>query len=74
MKAIVDFIGAIGEMIMSGLNFVVSLFQDLIYAISLFGKFIAQIPGYFSFLPSAALAVLGLMLAIALILFVVGRR
>lgn len=74
MQAIVDmfsgFIDTVGKII----DFVVDFFQDLIYVIGLLGKFIVEIPAYFSFLPASLVVMLGTVFSIVVIYMVLGRK
>ena len=74
MQAIIDmfsgFIDTVGKII----DFVVDFFQDLIYVIGLLGKFIVEIPSYFSFLPASLVVMLGTVFSIVVIYMVLGRK
>lgn len=74
MKALVDFFVGFGEVISGIIDFVVGFFQDLIYAIGLLGKFLLEIPTYFSWLPGPAVASLVTTFSIVVIYMVLNRK
>lgn len=74
MKAIADFLQAIGNAILAAINFVVGFFQDIVYIIQLTGKVLAQIPSYFSWLPAELLAIILTIFAVVVIYKILGRE
>ena len=74
MNALISFFKGIGSAIVAVFDFIISFFQDLIYMIQLLGKFLGQIPNYFSWLPSEILAPLLLLFAIVVIYKILGRE
>lgn len=74
MNAVVSFFQGIGNAIVSAFDFVISFFQDLIYLITLLGKFLAQIPNYFSWLPIEFSALLFTLFAIVVLYKILGRE
>lgn len=74
MKALIDFIVGLGEVISGVINFVIGFFEDLIYAIGLLGKFLIEIPTYFSWLPGAAVASLVTTFSIVVIYMMLNRK
>lgn len=74
MKAIADFLQAIGNAIVAGIDFVVGFFQDIVYIIQLTGKVLAQIPSYFSWLPAELLAIILTIFAVVVIYKILGRE
>lgn len=74
MDAVISFFKGIGDAIVAVFDFVISFFQDLIYIIQLLGKFLAQLPGYFAWLPSDILALLLTLFAIVVIYKILGRE
>ena len=74
MKAIADFLQAIGNAILSAIDFVVGFFQDIVYIIQLTGKVLSQIPSYFSWLPSELLAIILTIFAVVVIYKILGRE
>ena len=73
MQAIVDFLSSIGSAILAGIDFVVSFFEDLVYIIQLTGKFLAQLPSFFSWLPGPVVSVLLTTFAIVVVYKIAGR-
>lgn len=74
MGPIIDFFKGIGAIIGAVIDFVVGLFQDLIYMIQLLGQFIVNIPSYFVWLPSGVVAVIVTIFAIVVIYKILGRE
>ena len=74
MDAVISFFKGIGDFLVSVIDFVISFFQDLIYIIKLLGKFLAQLPSYFSWLPADILALLLTLFAIVVIYKILGRE
>lgn len=74
MKAIADFLQAIGNAIVAAIDFVVGFFQDIVYVIQLTGKVLAQIPSYFSWLPAELLAIILTIFAVVVIYKILGRE
>lgn len=73
MQAIIDFLSGIGSAILAGIDFVVSFFEDLVYIIQLTGKFLAQLPSFFSWLPAPVVSVLLTTFAIVVVYKIAGR-
>lgn len=73
MQSIIDFLSSIGDAIVAAIDFVISFFGDLIYIIQLAGKFLAQLPNFFSWLPAPVVTVLLTTFAIVVIYKVTGR-
>lgn len=74
MKAIIDFFAGLGDIITGVIDFVVGFFQDLIYVIGLLGQFVLEIPGYFSWLPGTAVAMIVTTFSIVVIYMVLNRK
>lgn len=74
MSGVVSVLQAIGNSIVSLVDFVISFFGDLIYMIQLLGKIVLQIPIYFSWLPPEILALVVLIFAIVVIYKILGRE
>ena len=74
MDAVVSFFKGIGSAIVSAFDFIISFFQDLIYIIQLLGKFLSQLPSYFSWLPGDILALLLTLFAIVVVYKILGRE
>lgn len=74
MQAIIDFFTGFADILSSVVDFVVSFFTDLIYVIGLMGQFVIEIPGYFSWLPGPAIALLVTTFSIVVIYMVLNRK
>lgn len=74
MDALLSFFKSIGDTIVAVIDFVIGLFQDLIYMISLLGKVVLNIPSYFSWLPAEVIALIVTLIAIVVIYKVLGRE
>ena len=73
MQSIIDFLSGIGSVILAGIDFVVSFFEDLVYIIQLTGKFLAQLSSFFSWLPAPVVSVLLTTFAIVVVYKIAGR-
>lgn len=73
MQSIIDFLSSIGDAILAAIDFVISFFGDLIYIIQLTGKFLLQLPGFFSWLPAPVVGVLLTTFAFVVIYKITGR-
>lgn len=74
MSALISFFQGIGRAITGAFDFVVSLFSDIIYMIQLTGKFLAQLPTYFSWMPAEISGLIMLLFAIVVIYKILGRE
>lgn len=74
MNAIIEFFSSIGDFLATVVDFVISFFKDLIFAIQLISKFISQIPSYFSWLPGEILTLIIALFAIVAIYKILGRE
>lgn len=74
MDGIINFLSGIGDAIVAVIDFVISFFKDLIYMIQLLGKFLAQIPYYFSWLPGELLAIVVLIFGVVVVYKILGRE
>lgn len=70
----VQFLSAIGDAIVSAINFVISFFGDVVYMIQLTGKFLLAIPSYLSWLPPSLVASIMTIIAIVVVYKVIGRE
>lgn len=62
------------DLISSVVSFIIGFFQDLVYMISLLGKFIISLPSYLSWLPSTFITAITLIFTIVVIYKVLGRE
>ena len=74
MSAIIDFIQAIADGILTLIDFVVSFVGDIVYIVQLTAQYLAQIPSYFAWLPQELLTILVTIFAIVVIYKVTGRE
>lgn len=74
MDAIINFLKGIGDGIVAVFDFFIGFLADLVYLVQLTAKFLAQIPLYFSWLPSEMLALIGLIFAIVVLYKILGRE
>lgn len=74
MGLLADILTLITEFFDLVFGFVISLFKDIVYVISLLGKFVLYVPSYFSWLPDQLLGVLTTILAIVVIYKLIGRE
>lgn len=62
------------NMVTSLVDFVVGIFQDIVYVVKLTGGFVAKIPTLFSWLPAPVVALFVTLFAIVVIYKVLGRE
>lgn len=74
MTAIVNFFKGFADILGSIVNFVVDFFTDLVYVISLLGKFVLEIPTYFSWLPGELIALVATLFSLVIIYMILGRN
>lgn len=74
MKDIIEFFTGIADAITSLIDFLISFVQDIVYIVKLTGEFVLQIPSYFAWLPSEAVALLVTIFAIVVVYKIAGRE
>lgn len=74
MRSLIKLLKNIGKIITTIVSFVISFFKDLVYVIELTGKFLAQLPSYFSWLPTELLTILLVIFSIVVIYKILGRE
>ncbi len=74
MKDILEFLKGIGNAITSLIDFLISFVQDIVYIVQLTGEYVANIPSYFSWLPSAAVALIVTIFSVVVIYKIMGRE
>lgn len=74
MRSLIKLLKNIGKIITTIVTFVISFFKDLVYVIELTGKFLAQLPSYFSWLPTELLTILLVIFSIVVIYKILGRE
>lgn len=73
MQAIIDLFKNIASFFKSVIDFVVNLFNDLIYVIQVIGQAIARIPTYLAFIPQAVVGLFVLALTVIVVYKIAGR-
>lgn len=74
MQVIIDFFKGVADVVSSCIDFLIGFISDIVYVIELTGKFVLQIPEYFSWLPAPVLSVIVLIFAVVVIYKVLGRE
>lgn len=74
MQAILDFFVGLFEVVKSLITFVIDFIGDIVYVVQLTGTFVANIPTYFAWLPSAYVSLLVTIFSIVVIYKVLGRE
>lgn len=69
-----SFLEAIGDAILFGIQYLVDFMSDIAYVIRLTGEFVADIPQYFSWLPSQIVAIIVSLFGIVVIYKIIGRE
>lgn len=73
MQFILDFLNAITTAISTAFNFMVDMVNDLVYFLGLIGKFVTEIPNYFSWLPPQILVLFISAITLLAVLRLIGR-
>lgn len=74
MEDIINMLEGFIDGVLGLIDFVVTMIEDLVYVISLTGEFVANIPDYFSWLPSVHVTMLISIFGIVVIYKVLGRE
>lgn len=74
IETVKEYIVGIGELFISIYDFVIGFFSDIVYVIKLTAAFVANIPNYFSWLPSSVVALIVSIFAVVVIYKVLGRE
>lgn len=74
MADVLEFLKGIGNAITSVIDFVISFFSDLAYVVQVVTQTVISIPSYFSWLPSAAVAIIVTIFGIVVIYKIMGRE
>lgn len=74
MDAIIGFLRGIGDAVVGAFDFLVSFIGDIVYLVQLTGKFLVQIPAYFSWLPAPVLTLIVTILTVVVLYKVLGRE
>lgn len=73
MQGIIDFLGLIGQAIVSVIEFVISMIQDLVFVVQLAANFVIAIPSYFAWLPAPIMTMLVTAVTVIFIYKIAGR-
>lgn len=74
MDGIIEFLRGIGDAIVALIDFLVSLFMDIVYMIQLTAKVLAQIPSYFSWMPGEIVTMIVLLITVVVVYKILGRE
>lgn len=74
LSTIKDILYSIGNFFTSIYDFVISLFEDLVFVVKATSKAVASIPNLFSWLPAPVLALLVAIFAVVVIYKIMGRE
>lgn len=74
MKAIIEFFESIKDAIVTAYEFLVGVIEDIAYMVKMLGSYVDDIPEWFSWLPSGALAIVVTTVAIVVIYKILGRE
>lgn len=74
MGAIIDFLQGIAEGIKAGVEFLLSMIQDVAYVVELTANFVLDIPTYLSWLPPEIVAIVVSIFAVVVIYKILGRE
>ena len=64
----------IGNLLVSVVNFIIGLFEDLVYMVKLLGKFLVELPNYFIWLPEPLVAMIVLIFGLVVCYKILGRE
>lgn len=74
MTAILNFIQGIADGVKAGVDFLLSMIQDVAYVVQLTATFVVQIPMYLSWLPAPVVALVVSIFAVVVIYKILGRE
>lgn len=74
MQAILDFLKSVVDTVTFLIDFVIGTIKDIVYLIQLTAKFAANIPAYFSWLPSELMTFVALIFTVVVLYKVLGRE
>lgn len=73
LQGIFDILKKIGDFFTSIIDFIVTLFEDIVKFIKMLGVFASKIPDWFSWLPSPVLALIVTLVGVVILIRVLGR-
>lgn len=74
LDGILQFFETLMNLITGLVDFVISIFFDLIYVIQLATTFVVQVPSLFSFMPSECVTILTIIFGIVVTYKILGRE
>lgn len=74
MQATYEFIVKLCQIIVSVYSFLTGLIEDLVYMVTLLGKFIISIPSYLSWLPGEVVALILITFSLVVVYKILGRE
>lgn len=74
MDAIIEFFTGIADAVSAAFGFLFGLISDIVYLVQLTGKFLSQLPLYFSWIPGELLTLIMLISTIVVLYKVLGRE
>lgn len=74
MASLMNMLKGFFQTIGSVIDFIVDFFADLVYVITLLGKFVLEIPMYFSWLPGELIALVATLFSLVIIYMILGRK
>lgn len=74
MQVLIDFFKSFTDIVSSFVDFVIGLFEDLVYMIKLLGQVVLNIPVYFSWLPGEVLALVVVLIGVVVVYKILGRE
>lgn len=74
MQTLIDFFKSFTDIVSSLVDFVIGLFEDLVYMIKLLGQVVLNIPVYFSWLPAEVLALVVVLIGVVVVYKILGRE
>ena len=74
LETIKNFFVNMGDIIMSLVDFVIGIVEDLVYVVKLCGQFVLKIPSFFSWLPSGVVTLIVSVFGIVVIYKILGRE
>lgn len=74
LETIKDFFLNMGNVIMSLVDFVIGIVEDLVYVVSMCTQFVIKIPLFFAWLPTGVVALVVTIFGIVVIYKILGRE
>ena len=74
MQVLIDFFKSFSDIISTLVDFVIGLFEDLVYMVKLLGQVVMNIPAYFSWLPNSVLMLIVTLIGVVVVYKILGRE